>query len=388
MSNLFKKILIADDDPVTRLYLKNTLEKWGYEVIAAKNGISAWAQLRVTNDIKVTILDWQMPGFSGLELIQKMREERKDYYIYNIILTSRDTHQDMLESMTAGADDYIRKPFDPQELYVRLRAAERILKQQEALLEMRNQEINLAARIQKSLLFGKVHQPRAWFSTDLYIAPAKKVGGDFYNFYQPQPHILDILLGDVMGKGLAASIVAAGAMHVVNSYLANSNCEAMPSPEMIVNHLNKEMAPQLLSFGNFIALTYARFDYQNKKITFVDCGNMPILKNSRENQTIIEMKSDQMPLGFSVHEQFLQTELDIHCDERYYFFSDGLTELQDDSKLELGTDRLYQLLSEHATLDGKRLINILKETLIQFTMLPYYEDDISFISIKLNTTEQ
>lgn len=379
-----KKILIADDDPVTRLYLKKTLEKWDFEVITAENGLNAWAILRITSDIKVAILDWQMPGFNGLELIQKMRQERQDYYIYSILLTSKDSHQDMLEGMTAGADDHIRKPFDPRELFLRLRAAERILDQQAALIEMRNQEVQLAARIQKNLLFGKISHPHEWFSADVLIEPGKMVSGDFYNFYQPAPHLLDVLLGDVMGKGISASIVGAGALNAVNSFLANNSYHPVPSPALIINHLNREISPQLISFENFIALTYARFDMNAGAMTFVDCGHMPIYNFSPVQTDIQSFKAGTMPLGFSIHEEYDEHTTPISVDDRFVLFSDGVTDIENRNGVEYGVSRLKNILEDSVSFSTQELTEHLKEDINLFCQNSTYEDDLSFIIIRIN----
>lgn len=124
------KILIAEDDPVSRRLLEVTLSKWGYEVIACADGQAAWDVLKAPDAPQLVILDWMMPRMDGLQVCKQVRdrEERpSEPYVYILLLTAKSQKTDMVTGLEAGADDYLTKPFDAQELRVRLRAGRRIL---------------------------------------------------------------------------------------------------------------------------------------------------------------------------------------------------------------------------------------------------------------------
>ena len=127
------RILIAEDDPVFRKLLERILRKWGYDVMVTKDGDEAWDALQ-KEDVHLIILDWMMPGMNGVQICREIRQQERKYYPYIILLTVRDRKEDIVEGMAAGADDYIAKPFDNQELEVRLRAGRRILDLQAALV--------------------------------------------------------------------------------------------------------------------------------------------------------------------------------------------------------------------------------------------------------------
>jgi len=127
------RILIADDDEVSRCKLEALLSKWGYEVISMEDGVSAWEALQQENAPRLTILDWMMPGLDGSEICRQLRQSSKGAYVYVLLLTSRVGKEDIVAGMEAGADDYLSKPFDAQELKVRVRAGKRIVDLQEAL---------------------------------------------------------------------------------------------------------------------------------------------------------------------------------------------------------------------------------------------------------------
>jgi diguanylate cyclase (GGDEF)-like protein len=131
------KILIADDSIVSRHLLEATLRKWGYEVMAACDGAEALQILEREDAPALIILDWMMPGMTGLEVCQKIRQRGSEPYIYILLLTSKSQKEDLIEGMDAGADDYITKPFDQNELQVRLRAGTRLVDLQAQLLSAR-----------------------------------------------------------------------------------------------------------------------------------------------------------------------------------------------------------------------------------------------------------
>jgi two-component system NtrC family sensor kinase len=128
------KILIADDDSVSRRLLQNYLQKWGYEVTAAQDGAEAW-RLFEGGAFPMVITDWMMPEIDGSGLIRRIRASRRPGYVYAILLTAKSQKEDLVEGMEAGADDFLTKPFDRDELRVRLRAGERIIRLEHHLRE-------------------------------------------------------------------------------------------------------------------------------------------------------------------------------------------------------------------------------------------------------------
>ncbi|RKX43238.1 MAG: hypothetical protein DRP64_08550, partial [Verrucomicrobia bacterium] len=123
------KILIAEDNAFSRTLLKKTLSKAGYDVIVAENGEAAWEVLQQGEVPKLALIDWMMPGMSGVELCQKIREMDSAFPIYVILLTAKTAKEDVLEGFAAGADDFIKKPFDSGELLARIQVGRRLVEQ-------------------------------------------------------------------------------------------------------------------------------------------------------------------------------------------------------------------------------------------------------------------
>jgi len=121
------RVLIAEDDFVSRRLLERSLQNWGYEVIATENGAAAWAVLESPDPPHLVILDWMMPEMDGPQVCRLIRDSKRETYIYVILLTAKGGKEDIASGLEAGADDYITKPFDQQELRARLLVGERVL---------------------------------------------------------------------------------------------------------------------------------------------------------------------------------------------------------------------------------------------------------------------
>jgi diguanylate cyclase (GGDEF)-like protein len=131
------KVLIAEDDVVSRRLLEAMLTRWGYEVAVTRDGVKAWELLQRTDAPPIAILDWMMPGMDGVEVCRKVRQRGQEPYIYLLLLTTKGRKENIIEGLDAGADDYLTKPFDPHELQVRLRSGKRIMTLQAELIEAR-----------------------------------------------------------------------------------------------------------------------------------------------------------------------------------------------------------------------------------------------------------
>jgi sigma-B regulation protein RsbU (phosphoserine phosphatase) len=130
------KILVADDDVITRRIVENVISKNGYDVVSCQNGTEAWEHLSSPRGPKLAILDWVMPGMQGIEICKKIREQKLKINPYLIILTaSMNEKKDVLESFRTGANDYIEKPFDSNELIARVKLGEKLIKLQIELSE-------------------------------------------------------------------------------------------------------------------------------------------------------------------------------------------------------------------------------------------------------------
>jgi diguanylate cyclase (GGDEF)-like protein len=129
------KLLLAEDERLSREHLEGALVGWGYDVRTVAEGSKALAALLLPDAPRLALLDWEMPGMSGIDVCRLLRGRRDAPYVYIVLCTGREGQRHLIDGLSAGADDYIRKPFDLQELEVRLRAGRRVVLLQDQLLE-------------------------------------------------------------------------------------------------------------------------------------------------------------------------------------------------------------------------------------------------------------
>ncbi|MDB5311502.1 MAG: copR [Gemmataceae bacterium] len=171
------RILIADDDDVTRLALGAALARRGHEVVSTADGDEAWQALQAPDGPGLAILDWMMPGLDGVEVCRRARAVPGLRGLYVILLTSRGGKDDLLEGLRAGANDYITKPFDPDELQARLHVAAQVVQLQ----------AELAARVRElEAALGQVKQLQGLLPICSYC---KKVRDDRNYWHQVEHYI-------------------------------------------------------------------------------------------------------------------------------------------------------------------------------------------------------
>jgi phosphoserine phosphatase RsbU/P len=132
------KILIADDDESIRRLLTTMISEWGYEVVAAEDGVGAWQVMQQEDAPLVAVLDWNMPGMTGTDVIRNVRRTPRPSAPYLLLLTAKDRQGDIVEGLRAGASDYITKPFDHDELQARLQVG----------VQMASLQCDLAQRVE------------------------------------------------------------------------------------------------------------------------------------------------------------------------------------------------------------------------------------------------
>ncbi len=173
------KVLIADDSQIMRRLLRSCLERWQYEVVEAEDGAQAWALFQQSS-FSLVLTDWLMPEMDGLELIHHIRSQDCPGYVYIILLTAKSQKEDLVAAMDAGADDFLAKPFDRDELRVRMREGERIIDLERALAKQNRQLRETQAALVQSeklaslgqLAAGMAHEinnPVAYITNNLAV---------------------------------------------------------------------------------------------------------------------------------------------------------------------------------------------------------------------------
>jgi DNA-binding response OmpR family regulator len=173
------KVVIAEDDPISRCLLEVALAAWGYQPVGTSDGAGAWQLLQGEDAPKLAVLDWGLPGMDGLEVCRRVRGKQTAQLTYLILLTGRDAKADVVAGLRAGANDYVTKPFDREELQARVRVGQRIVELQ----------ASLAARVRElEEALTQVKQLRRLLPICCYC---KKIRDDHDYWQQVETYLLD-----------------------------------------------------------------------------------------------------------------------------------------------------------------------------------------------------
>lgn len=208
------QILVIDDDQTIRTLLKRMLKRQGYEVVAASNGQEGIEKALVCHPALI-ICDWVMPGLNGLEVCDRIKKDPNLSTTFFILLTSLDSVADRVKGLDAGADDFIAKPIEQNELQARVRAGLRLhqlskdLQNQKQLLET---EMAEAAEYVRSLLPLPMKRP---LTINSLFIPSRQLGGDCFDYYWLDPDYLAIYLLDTAGHGLRATLPSISVLNLL-----------------------------------------------------------------------------------------------------------------------------------------------------------------------------
>lgn len=393
------RVLIAEDDPYSRRILQRRLEKWEHQVAVAGNGKEAWEQF-LTGDFSVVISDWMMPEMDGIELVRRIRASAKPGYVYTIILTAKDRKEDLLEGMDAGADEFLVKPFDADELRARLRAGERIVRleqnlaQRNAALEAANrrmrEDLEAAARIQESLLPDSIPRVEglnfAW-----QFKPCDELAGDIFNVLKLDQRHVGFYVLDVSGHGVPAALLSVTLSRLLTptndqSSLLLQSGNGTPEPEIIspaevANRLNKQFQIDD-SIGQYFTLLYGIIDVEEMVLQFVSAGHPGLLHlRAGQNARIVEVSG--FPIGFQEHLAYREESLPLSPGDRLILYSDGIIETRNAEGELFGKERFTELFRSAANLTLQNSLNFVMKKVADWRGTDRFEDDVTVLAIEL-----
>ena len=358
------KILIAEDDRITRLLLQKFLTAWGHEILMANDGVEAWEMFQ-EHEPPLVITDWNMPRRNGLELIQMIRRT-PDCTCYVLMLTAHSDTEHLIQGIEAGADDFVAKPFHQGELRVRVRAGERIVQLEQRLLNQNRQlklsnnrmvtDLQSAARVQHSLLPSSTcNTSTTSFAWD--YQPSDELGGDMLNYFQLDDQHVGMYIADVSGHGVAASLLSVRihqAMTPVNkessflfsridtpdgaSYTVSDPCTVAAALEQRFPMSTSDL---------YFTLVYCILNIETGLMMYINAGHPPILFLSHTGETDF-LRCNNPAVGWGLELAYEQQTKVIEPGDRVCLYSDGITEASNDNGEQFGEDQLAALVSTGA----------------------------------------
>jgi len=248
-------VLIVDDNSTNIDLLVDTLKN-DYRLGVAKNGQKAldYTEKHLPDLI---LLDIMMPGMNGYEVCGRLKTATRTKDIPVIFITAMTETAHKTRAFEAGALDYITKPFHTAEVKARV-------KTHLSLKKAREHEIYIASKIQRTLLLGEPPRDINGIQIAQLTIPSQKVDGDFYDFFKLDNQCFDLVVGDVMGKGIPAALLGAAIkshfLRVLNELIRLTDKKEFPDPEKIISSVHSSMIDQLEDLETFVTLCYARFD--------------------------------------------------------------------------------------------------------------------------------
>lgn len=402
-------ILLVDDDPLVLASLKHILDRAGYEVLTAKDGPEA---LEVLSNFTVGVIlcDQNMPGVTGIDILKEALEVQP--HASRILLTAFTEMNVVLDAINVGqASQFIQKPWDNDtllrviaiameryrltkenvELHKLILAQHQVLAKNHKILK---HDLQLGARIHETLLLGKIPTEVPGFVIKTISIASHDIDGDFFEFYQPVPEILDFVVGDVMGKGIPAALIG---MALKNQFIRFAIPftytetikkhgfweEDLLKPHEILSLVHHELASPLMLLEYFASLFYGRFNLKTRTFQYVDCGFMKPI-HYRANEKKCELLSgNNFPLGSVEENDYQYKETNYELGDFFIFYSDGISEAISPQNEPFGVDRLIQIAEKHPEAEPATMLNLIKHALMSFAQRETFDDDITVIVIKI-----
>jgi sigma-B regulation protein RsbU (phosphoserine phosphatase) len=268
----------------------------------------------------------------------------------------------------------------------------RVLARTADLEAAREREARVGFKIQQMLLLTQPPSDVPGVQVAALTIPSQRVDGDFYDFFKHDDQCLDVIVADVMGKGVPAALLAAATksnfLEALCHLIAISRRDRMPEPKEIVTLAHADMVRQLIDLESFVTLSYARLDLAHGRLDLVDCGHTGMIAVRAAADTCEIVHGDNLPLGIREGEIFDQKQIPFSSGDLFLFFSDGVTELRSPAGETFGTDRLAASVLRHRTLEPRSLVEAIRADALAFAQSDRLNDDLTCVAVKIVSAER
>lgn len=337
------KVLVIDDDPTMRLVLQRNLKLQGHEVAVAADGAQGW-QLAQELHPALVICDWMMPGLTGLEVCQRLRQTPELATTFFILLTSRDQVVDRVQGLDSGADDFLVKPIDTSELQARVRAGLRLYQLNQDLHDQKQRledELKEAEGYVRSLLPA----PRLGgeITAEWVFVPSTELGGDCFDYFEMDQDRFVFYVIDVAGHGVGAALLSISVLNLLRS----GSVADMTQPGAVLALLNR-FFPMEQHKDKYFTAWYGVYDRRSRCLTYASAGHPAAVL--WQNQGVTALPGRGLAVGMFPDVTYQAQEQVLPPGSQLYLFSDGAYEIPVGEKGELwGREALSQVLATGAT---------------------------------------
>lgn len=396
-----RRVLVVDDSRLQRRILCSILLKWDLEIVEAESAEEALEYCK-SSPPDLILSDWMMPGMNGLEFCSVFRALETDRYGYFILLTSKSEKNEIAQGLDAGADDFLTKPVNPNELRARISAGDRILGMERQLSDKNkvitetlgklqdaydsiDRDLQQAKNIQESLVPDRVRSFGA-SRVSLLLNPCGHIGGDLAGMFAPGPGHVGFYSVDVSGHGITSAMMTARLGGYLSSTyfdqnLAMERCEGagyiLREPEAVTELLNERLSADT-GVEEYFTMAYATVDLSSGRLKMVQAGHPhPLIMRADGRAEFVG--NGGVPIGLLPDIPYQRFETKLEKGDRVFLYTDGFTECEMLDGEMLGEDGLLQLIDQCETsLNGKEFLDDLFWTLTQnMKKGSGLEDDVS-----------
>ncbi|MEQ8822220.1 MAG: response regulator [Sumerlaeia bacterium] len=395
-----RTVLLAEDDPVSRQVLKKYLNRWGYDARVVVNGEEAYAALQEDPELSILITDWMMPELDGLGLTRRVRGERRENYLYIVMLTAKSDRSDLLEGMEAGVDAFLTKPIDAAEVLAQLRVAERMLELEEELAHRLDEvtrahrqikrELAAAARVQQSRLPRAAPEfPGVEFGW--IFDSCDEVAGDMLNVVPLDEDRVAVYILDVAGHGVKAAFLSVTLSDVLRVPQAGSGVLArvddegrrtFNSPAEVAHILNRRF-PMQNELNQFFTILYGILDIPRRTFTYTRAGHPELFLARGGEIEVLDSDAAGPAIGIIEDIPYENAVLHLQAGDRLYLYTDGVVEAQDREGHEYGVARAVERLKETLNLNVEESLGALHTDVREFAEGTPQHDDITLLGFRL-----
>lgn len=385
-------VLVVEDNPGdARLVREMLAESRSSEfVMQLARSLAEGRLFLADTSIDVVLLDLDLPDSWGSKTITELVKCAPTKPI--VVLTGSSNEETGLETIKYGAQDYLVKgSFTPVTLERVINYAIERKNIGEELRKARAREVAVSTRIQQTLLLGSPPRDLPGIEIGAFTVPSQYVDGDFYDFIRYGDSCIDIIQGDVMGKGIPAALLGAAAksyfLRAHSSLIYARGCAGLPSPEAIVDQVNRYIVDELMQLESFITLCYARLDAAARTLQFVDCGHTKTVHYSAAQGRCSLLDGVNMPLGFSREDVYKTTTVPFVQGDLFFFYSDGLTEARSPDGEFFGEERIMEIIERNARLPVDEINRMIFYAATAFVSAQVFSDDLTCVLVAIRDNE-
>jgi phosphoserine phosphatase RsbU/P len=323
-------ILLVDDDRIHSRILEARLKSQGYQITIAESGERAMEEAR-RNQPTLILCDWQMEGMDGLEVCRQIKADQKLEGTHFILLTSRSRVEDRVIGLDCGADDFLSKPVDPEELLARVRSGIRLHQANERLqllaTELKDQKDRLDQELAEAAGYVRSILPKpiaGRVSVDACFEPSQELGGDSYDYFWIDDDHFVIYLADASGHGLAAAFPSISIHNQLRSRSLNVN---QREPAHVLHALNTGFQMEHQQ-GRYLTMWYGVYQLSSRTLRYASAGHPPALLWTNNGETPLTRLSGQgMALGLFEDASYSTEYCILEPQSSLLVYSDGIYEI-------------------------------------------------------------